>query len=139
MATHPPPPTNTLPPMGAALSPTASMARSSAQPPPATTLPPGTSEKLPHAGNIDTLIYNNKTIKLYPENSKKREAAELKRLKREVGALHRRELERDRRRDQLKREERDRRRIRESIREELKERSLSDRRSRIDDYRRRGY
>ena len=88
---------------------------------------------------IATLIYNNKTIKLYPGNSKKREAAELKRLKREVGALHRRELERDRRRDQLKREERDRRRIRDSIREELKERRVSDRRSRIDDYRRRGY
>ena len=56
-----------------------------------------------------------------------------------MGALHRRELERDRRRDQLKREERDCRRIRESIREELKERRVSDRRSRIDDYRRRGY
>ena len=82
---------------------------------------------------------NNKTIKLYPGNSKKREAAELKRLKREVGALHRRELERDRRRDQLKREERDRRRITDSIREELKERRVSDRRSRIDDHRRRGY
>ena len=41
-----------------------------------------------------------------------------------MGALHRRELERDRRRDQLKREERERRRIRESIREELKERRV---------------
>ena len=63
----------------------------------------------------------------------------MKRLKREVGALHRRELERDRRRDQLKREERECRRIRETIREELKERRVSDRRSRMDDYRRRGY
>ena len=48
-------------------------------------------------------------------------------------------MERDRRRDQLKREEREHRRIRESIREKLKERRVSDRRSRIDDYRRRGY
>ena len=63
----------------------------------------------------------------------------MKRLKREVGALHRRELERGRRRDQLKREERECRRIRETIREELKERRVSDRRSRMDDYRRRGY
>ena len=62
----------------------------------------------------------------------------MKRLKRDVGALHRRELERDRR-DQLKREERECRRIRETIREELKERRVSDRRSRMDDYRRRGY
>ena len=88
---------------------------------------------------IATLLYNTKTIKLYTGNSKKREAAEIKRLKREVGALHRRELERDRRRDQLKREERESRRIRETIREELKARRVTDRRSRIDDYRRRGY